>query len=373
MFQETKVEGTAVSSAESAPPESPIEPREAEAESVPQDTLIDPNEETQADSSQIGLPPNLMPKSACMTAKKASSPAGPPKLAAPKASQSKAKPKVENALPPSVYQRIYRAPPDIKQRWKDHFSKLPPDDETRQEFIEELMSTKASQYGASQYFKTQTQIAKTSGNEKLGRWWTYKEMCDSEGEVQTKSMAQFKSVPMRRNPRLNPKANIPYPEDQEFWKAHTWTKDSTMTTKSQTKESDQTELDEEEADQFDKMVDAIDKMEDSKKEEESESKTDVAPIDLAGMKEAMTAAKKVHSEWERKKRDFEGNIESSKINENTKGCKFEKDLILLIEEGTKQDTKFLNLEKKFNAKAKMEPSDVWVSHLFWTSVGRELP
>ena len=199
-------------------------------------------------------------------------------------------------------------------------------------------------------------------------------MCDTEGEVQTRSMAQFKTVPMQKNPRLNAKANIPFPEDQEFWKAHVWAKDSTMTKKSQVKESEQMELAEDEADQFETVVDAVAKMKDSKNAPaEEESTSDIAPIEIEGMREAMTAAKKTHGEWERKKRDYEGIIESSKVNENTQGCKFERDLIVLAEEGVKLDTKFLNLERKFNAKSKMEPSDVWGIHLFWTSAGRARP
>ena len=294
MLQSTKVEGIA---------ESPVEPSD---DSMPRDTQLDEGAEafpTQTDSSQIELPPNVRNKGKkTLTARKASSPAGPPAAKAqPKAKEKPEKESVQ--LPPSVYQRISRAPPEIKKKWKEHFSKLPAADESRNEFIDELMKVKMGQFGTSQFFKSLTEVVRSVGNEKLGRWWTFKEMCDTEGEAQTRSMAQFKTVPMQRNPRLNPKANIPFPEDQEFWKAHVWAKDSTMTNKSQTKESDKMELDEDDADQFDEMVGAVAQMKDSnKKEAEEESKTDVAPIEIEGMREAMTAAKKIHAEWERKKK-----------------------------------------------------------------------
>ena len=125
------------------------------------------------------------------------------------------------------------------------------------------------------------------------------------------------------------------------------------------------ELQETVADQFDQMVDTVD----AKLQGSSSSASNDGPsvsklegpsvvTELEGMKDAMTQAKRAHADWECKKRDFEGNIESSKYNENTKGCKFEKDLVSFVVTGSKLDDFFLNLERKYNSKCQMAAADV---------------
>ena len=88
--------------------------------------------------------------------------------------------------------------------------------------------------------------------------------------------------------------------------------------------------------------------------------TEVPPIEIEGMKQAVMNGRKVHGDWDRKKRDLDGTIGLSKEHPNTQGCKFEKDLELMIEQGSKLDSQYLNLERKYNSKAQMQAADeIW--------------
>ena len=350
-------------------PKEPNDPNESPAEPESVDTYEDTDVEAnptaskgdpmQDESSQMSLPPKL--SKSPMTAKKATSPAV-PKFVEASAKAKGAPKKTVDEVPKSVYARIYRAPPEVRNLWKEKFSRLPNSDESRNEFISKLFKIRTNNFGDSKYFQTMFQVVVQDGNEDLGRWWTYKEMCDTEGEVQTKEIAKYKSVPMRRNPRLDPRSAIAWPENQEFSKEHEWTKRSRMTNKVMQKESEKAEVDNEVSDQFDKMVETIDSMQTSKASNNGptipKSEGPVAVTEVEGMKDAMTQARKAHADWERKKRDFEGNIESSKYNENTKGCKFEKDLAAFVVTGSKLDDLFLNLEHKYNSKCQMAAADV---------------
>eukprot|EP00969_Alexandrium_andersonii_P081784 3605132-Alexandrium_andersonii.AAC.1 len=57
--------------------------------------------------------------------------------------------------------------------------------------------------------------------------------------------------------------------------------------------------------------------------------------------------RKAHSAWDRARGDFAGAIMQSKTNENTKGCKFEKDLEVDIESGSQLDQELVHFEAKF--------------------------
>ena len=57
--------------------------------------------------------------------------------------------------------------------------------------------------------------------------------------------------------------------------------------------------------------------------------------------------RKANSMWDKTRRDYNALVLKSKAHENTIGCKFEKDLEVIIEEGTQLDVKIQNLESKY--------------------------
>ena len=65
--------------------------------------------------------------------------------------------------------------------------------------------------------------------------------------------------------------------------------------------------------------------------------------------DTMVALKKNHSEWDRRRREWNGQLTKSKTNKNTKGSVVEADLRLLMDGGVAIDTALQDYENKWIA------------------------
>ena len=64
-------------------------------------------------------------------------------------------------------------------------------------------------------------------------------------------------------------------------------------------------------------------------------------------KTMVTNLRKAHSLWDRSTRDFEALVRKSGSHPNTTGCKFEKDLVLIITSGASRDSAVQGFEQTF--------------------------
>ena len=64
-------------------------------------------------------------------------------------------------------------------------------------------------------------------------------------------------------------------------------------------------------------------------------------------KTTVTNLRKAHSLWDRSTRDFEALVRKSGSHPNTTGCKFEKDLVLIITSGASRDSAVKGFEQTF--------------------------
>ena len=69
-----------------------------------------------------------------------------------------------------------------------------------------------------------------------------------------------------------------------------------------------------------------------------------APLD-ATTKTAVTNLRKCHTAWDKCKREWDATVASSKINQNTEGCKPERDLEKMVADGSAEDMKIQKLEQ----------------------------
>ena len=311
--------------------------------------------------------PKKTPKASTRATQKSNAPAE-PKTTEPKAAEPKAAAPEQGGRPTSFgssqervlfWNKIRKAPDKIKDQWKDKFSKLNAFDEDRNTFISNVLEVGKDGF-SNEYFQGLLKVESIDDAGQRGRFWTYKEMVDTEGEDAVLEMANFKTCDMRRNPRLPPNSAIPWPRNQEFWKDHDFKDKSTKVTDAKLEKSDHGQMDPEVHEQFRKAAELAKGKKAAtmvSKSEEGEGAPNNGPP-LEGMRDAIVAAKKAHSEWDRKKRDLEGVVGRSKLNENTKGCKFEQDLEAMIETGIQKDNVLLEYEKKFNTAVKMENEDL---------------
>ena len=68
--------------------------------------------------------------------------------------------------------------------------------------------------------------------------------------------------------------------------------------------------------------------------------------------------RKAHNAWDRARREYEGAITTSSLNENTKGCKFEADLLAICQEGAILDNDIVGLEQKFLCGVKFSREEI---------------
>ena len=64
-------------------------------------------------------------------------------------------------------------------------------------------------------------------------------------------------------------------------------------------------------------------------------------------KETVTHLRKAHSAWDRAQRDIVALSNKAAQHENTRGCKFQVDLVRIAKEGGQTDTKIVQLEQLF--------------------------
>ena len=66
------------------------------------------------------------------------------------------------------------------------------------------------------------------------------------------------------------------------------------------------------------------------------------------------AARNAHGEWDRTKRDLKATVLTSQTNENTKGCRVEKDLTALLIKGDEYDAQLVDLEQQYLSKKSLD-------------------
>ena len=67
---------------------------------------------------------------------------------------------------------------------------------------------------------------------------------------------------------------------------------------------------------------------------------------------------KQHSSWDRQKREFQGLVSQSQLNENTQGSKVERELDKIVTACTEADTELTNIEQTFLVKGALSDSDI---------------
>ena len=75
-------------------------------------------------------------------------------------------------------------------------------------------------------------------------------------------------------------------------------------------------------------------------------------------KAAMSCVRKAHAAADRAQREWQAVIQSSSNHENTKGCKFEKDLSALVKEVGLTDAELQKIEQKYLQEGKLQPGDI---------------
>ena len=73
---------------------------------------------------------------------------------------------------------------------------------------------------------------------------------------------------------------------------------------------------------------------------------------------AVSNMRKIHSAWDRTKREWAGLIAQSEAHTNTNGCKFESDLRAVILNGTKIDDSMVTLETNYVAKGALARDEI---------------
>ena len=68
--------------------------------------------------------------------------------------------------------------------------------------------------------------------------------------------------------------------------------------------------------------------------------------------------RKAHNAWDRVRRELDATIAVSAVNVNTKGCKFERDLLTVVETGKDLDAQIVALEQKFMCDTRYSPEEI---------------
>ena len=85
-------------------------------------------------------------------------------------------------------------------------------------------------------------------------------------------------------------------------------------------------------------------------------------------KAVLAHIRKAHNAWDKAKREFTSTITQSKNHENTKGCKFEKDLAAHVSKGEEDDAMLVFLEQKFMRGERFNADEVALASCIGTTL-----
>ena len=98
-------------------------------------------------------------------------------------------------------------------------------------------------------------------------------------------------------------------------------------------------------------AEAAKKAADAKKKEEQEAAKKLAETAIKNLRSC-------HGDWDRKRNDLNGVIERRKLNENTSGCKIERDLVTIVETCDEIDNRMLKVNTAYIATQQLGKEDI---------------
>ena len=164
-------------------------------------------------------------------------------------------------------------------------------------------------------------------------------------------MIQAKTIRHRDHPKLPAGSRIPFPQNQEFK-----TEKETFASKRKKNEIQQlketNEANEASKADFQANLPDFGISKAARKDSPGDSMKDTASFT------AVSNMRKVHSAWDRTKREWAGLVAQSEAHTNTKRCKFESDLRASILIGTKIDDSMVALETNYVAKGALARDEI---------------
>jgi len=327
-------------------------------------------EKTEEDASSTASSVPTSAKSAKTTAVKA-------KGARPPVASPTAEPPPTADLPFSSDKKLYNkfnyklrlAPAPWHEEWKVVRSQEHVSPAMFKAFVEKVMD-----YDAKGKVSKYRKISNMEVDLREAEWLSWEEAKNKEGAEVLLAQIEAKTVQSRVHPRLPASANIPYPQNLQI----RYLSEKEQVRQSRTDEEEY-HVDVETAEAFDDFENKLKRPAKEIVETAASSSwatatatpkaSSVAAESEFSSQPALSAeeqrdraavahVRKAHNAWDRCRREFEGVIEHSSVNLNTKGCKFESDLAALIEEGNAADASIIKLEQKFICDQRFSPTEV---------------
>ena len=245
--------------------------------------------------------------------------------------------------------RYKTAPQEVKEAWSQLQKEKNP--EEMQKFMEEVIQTKGKYTSSFLTRCKTTKFEEMEGEE--GGWISWSKAAEEEGGCDIlQEMLQAKTIEIRRNPKLPASSSIPFPRNQQV----RFVKEVFCRKRKRGEETRREDADEdpETVESFAATYDHF--MHNNTNSASSTSAgSNWAPPgpgkDVGGQAErdktTVTNLRKAHSLWDRSTRDFEALVRKSGSHPNTTGCKFEKDLALIIKSGASLDSAVKGFEQTF--------------------------
>jgi hypothetical protein len=253
--------------------------------------------------------------------------------------------------------RIAQAPDFVNEEWLS--LKKGKNHEEIMEFVNNVLQMKKGKL-PEDFLRKYKKNAKEEMTGIEGRWNSYKEMVDLEGEDVLMEMVRAKSIETRPHPKLPADTNIPYPKNQMF----KYVKEVFSSKRKITEGEDHEQQEDVDSE---KLATFSEKLETSMGSNSKAAKTGThlergpaaatLPKDTddetAASRTAIHHVRKTHSAFDRARRNWSAVLAKSKENVNTKGCKFEQDLEASLGNGKCLDAKLMEIERIFMTDGKL--------------------